>query len=122
MLNTYQEPTIVPHGVYLVKVLRLNKGAAKCTGNPRIHYVFEILEGPHRGKHINKIHMLTSEAAIKQCLKEWSQVGISVSSPENLNDHLDNMRSATYRVTFTSRGSKSCCYLQERIEASGEAC
>lgn len=120
MLKSYSQPTLFPPGSYLVRIHRLHMGAAKSSGNLRIHYVLEIQEGPLRGQHLNKVHMLTTAAAVKQCLKEWSVAGLSMSSPAQLVEHLDAIKKAHYQVTVTQVEGKNCCYFQARMKEGHE--
>jgi len=110
-----------PLGEHITRIVRVDARRSKEDAKPRIRFLLSIIEGPHSGRAMWKLSMLSTEAARSQLTKELSRLGLPapvLNSPAGLRAHSQKyahkLCQMEIRVRVEMRGGRKAVYFKEK--------
>ena len=110
----------LPLGEHITQAQRVDARSKK-KAKPRIRFLLRVIEGPHLGRNMWKVSMLSTEAARSQFIKELTRIGLPLpvlDSPArllaNFRKYEHELRSMKIRVRVELRGDNKVIYFKEK--------
>ena len=103
----------VPDGKYQVRVDTVRMDRSQ-NGDPMIKWDLIVIAGPHSGRHIFKISVIT-QASLPFVKGDMKTLGVSLAKFSNLPNQLESLLDINLEITKRTKGEYTNVYFNRRI-------